>query len=137
MFLCLYGWWYWLHGNSRDEQPPVTRLPAVHLISWISLGLLGTFALGYTMHRYTDASLPYWDAATTVLSLIAQYLLARKRLESWLFWISVNVMAIGVYLAKDLYLTTGLYTLFLGLAVAGFIAWQRSLTPTTPVPAPA
>ena len=78
------------------------------------------------MQRLTDASLPYWDAATTILSLIAQYLMTRKKLESWLFWITVDVLAIGVYIAKELYVTSGLYTVFLVLAITGFMTWQRT-----------
>ena len=61
------------------------------------------------------------------MSLIAQWLLARKVLENWLFWIAVDVMAIGVYLAKDLYITAGLYAVFLGLATWGWIEWKDSL----------
>ena len=92
------------------------------------LGAAGTAALGGAMARYTDAALPYWDAATTVLSLVAQYLLARKVLENWEFWIVVDVIAVGVYLTKELYLTSGLYAVFLILAVIGLITWMRNLS---------
>lgn len=60
------------------------------------------------------------------MSLIAQWLLARKKLENWGFWIAVDVVAIGVYLSRDLYFTTGLYTLFLGMAIAGLVVWRRA-----------
>ena len=129
--LGVYGWWYWLR---RPEQiadhagVPVTKLRTVTLGAWLLVGIVGTFVLGLVMHRFAGASLPYWDAATTVFSLIAQYLLARKWLESWWFWIVVDVIAIGVYLAKDLYVTSGLYAVFLVLAVLGWMSWRRSLT---------
>lgn len=126
--LGFYGWWYWLHGGREAKQPPVTRLPSKHLVLWIMLGAAGTAALGGAMARYTDAALPYWDAATTVLSLVAQYLLARKVLENWEFWIVVDVIAVGVYLTKELYLTSGLYAVFLILAVIGLITWMRNLS---------
>ena len=126
--LGFYGWWYWLHGGREAKQLPVTRLPSKHLVLWIMLGAAGTAALGGAMARYTDAALPYWDAATTVLSLVAQYLLARKVLENWEFWIVVDVIAVGVYLTKELYLTSGLYAVFLILAVIGLITWMRNLS---------
>jgi nicotinamide mononucleotide transporter len=83
------------------------------------------------MATFTDASVPYGDAFTTVASLIAQWLMARKRLESWLFWISVDVIAIGIYWYKGLQLTSGLYAVFLVLATVGLFAWRRSLVPAT------
>jgi hypothetical protein len=60
------------------------------------------------------------------LSLVAQFLLSRKVLENWLFWIVVDVLAIGVYAVKDLYATTVLYAVFLAMAVAGWFAWKRT-----------
>ena len=77
------------------------------------------------MKSFTDAAVPYADAFTTVTSLVAQWLMARKRLESWWFWIAVDVVAIGVYFYKQLYLTTGLYAVFLVLATIGFFAWRK------------
>ncbi len=135
--LGLYGWWYWLRGGPRESTAPVTRLSAIALPVWVVVGLAATAGLGWTMDTQTDAALPYWDAATTAFSLIAQYLLARKRLESWLFWIAVDVMAIGVYIAKELYVTSGLYGVFLILAIMGFFTWRRSLQPTPAGPAEA
>jgi nicotinamide mononucleotide transporter len=79
------------------------------------------------MHRWAGAALPYWDAFAAVLSLIAQWLLARKALESWILWIVVDVVSIGIYSAKELYLTAGLYVIFLGLAITGLMAWRRDL----------
>ena len=73
-FLQLYGWHHWLRGGARnggaDGQLPVTRLTPAGLASWAVAGLAGTAALGAVMRRYTDAALPYWDAAITALSLL-------------------------------------------------------------------
>lgn len=82
--------------------------------------------LGRTMHRCTDASFPYLDALTTVASLIAQWLMGRKVLESWLVWIFVDVISIGLYVAKELYLTAGLYSVFLVLATWGWAEWRAA-----------
>ncbi len=132
VFLQFYGWYQWLHGGKDHSKLNVRRISPPMGIAWIITGIAGTFVLGYVMARYTDASLPYWDAATTVLSLIAQYLMAKKLLESWAFWIVVDVMAVGIYLAKSLYLTSGLYAVFLGLAITGFFAWHKSMKQPEP-----
>lgn len=79
------------------------------------------------MQTYTNAAIPYADSFIMSASLVAQWLMARKKLESWLFWITVDVIAVGVYWIKELYITTGLYTVFLILAIMGFFEWRKSL----------
>lgn len=135
IFLQVYGWYAWLHGGPRHSKLAVRVIGPTRLAVWCLVAALLTAGLGYTMHRYTDATLPYWDATTTVLSLIAQYLMARKILESWLLWITVDVLAIGIYAVKELHLTAGLYAVFLVLATLGFFAWKKDFsnqnTPST------
>ncbi len=124
-----YGWWHWLknkHTAARSELP-VTRLSAAELARWIPAGMFFTAAWGTYMHRTTDAALPYWDAFILVFSLIAQWLQARKKLDNWALWLVVNTVAIGVYWAKDLRLTAGLYVVFWLMALWGWREWQRSM----------
>jgi len=125
--LQVYGWHHWLHGGKNRTQLPVSTLGVRSRMAWPVATIVGTFGLGYLMSTFTDAAVPYGDAFTTVASLIAQWLMARKRLESWLFWISVDVVAVGIYWHKSLYLTSGLYAVFLVLATLGWFAWRKSL----------
>lgn len=130
--LQLYGWWHWhrarLDPLRRTPELPVTRLAFPKLAIVGISGLAGTVIWGEFMRRATDAALPHWDAFILVFSVIAQWLQARKVLDCWIGWIIVNVVAIGVYWAKDLRLTSGLYVLFLGMAVWGWRAWRTSLS---------
>ena len=129
-----YGWAHWLLGKGggarregkRTGTLPVTRLRARGICGWCAVGLLATAVWGEFMRRSTDAALPHWDAFILVFSLIAQWLQARKRLECWAGWMLVNVVAVGVYWAKDLRLTAALYVIFFAMAVAGDRAWRRS-----------
>lgn len=125
--LQLYGWWAWVRGGPRQDTLPVSGLGAKARLGWLSTATLGSLGIGYATATWTDAALPYPDAFITATSLVAQTLLARKRWESWLGWIAVDVVAIPVYAAKELYLTAGLYAVFLGMAVAGLVAWRRDL----------
>ena len=127
IFLQIYGWWAWLHSGPHRSNLQVTRLRNSHASIWLCIAMIGTATVGMSMSQYTDASFPYLDAFTTVASLIAQWLMGRKKLESWLIWIVVDVVSIGLYCAKGLYLTGGLYTLFLLLAATGYITWKRSI----------
>lgn len=124
IFMQFYGWYFWLYGGKSRNDAEITSLGKV-FYTWLILIVVGTFFLGYGMQRYTDASLPYPDAFTTVASLAAQWLLGKKKLESWILWISVDIIAIGVYAKKELYYTTILYSLFFILAILGFLRWKQ------------
>ena len=123
----IYGWHHWLHGGADHGKLAVTRLSTRAMSGWMLLVFSTTALGGFTMAANTDAALPYGDAFTTFASLVAMWLQARKRLQSWLFWIAVDVIAIGIYYYKDLLLTAGLYAVFLVLSIIGFISWKRSL----------
>ncbi len=123
----VYGWWHWLRGSSKGAPLPVTRLSAAAIAKWMAVGVLFSAGWGTFMHRTTDAALPWWDAFILVFSLIAQWLQARKVLENWTGWLIVNTVAIGVYWAKDLRLTSGLYLIFWFMAVWGWREWRATM----------
>ncbi len=125
--LSLYGWYEWLYGGKGHTTLTVSRTP---LRVWAMLGAAG-LVLWVTLGRLTSGlpgvALPYVDAGTTTVSLIAQFLMTRKLLENWTLWIAVDVVYIGMFIFKGLYLTAGNYAVYLILAVLGHIAWRRSL----------
>lgn len=123
--LQIYGWYAWLHGGPEKKPLVVSRLSSTHGISWFFCGALSAGTLGALMHSFTDASFPYVDAVATIASLIAQWLMGRKVLESWLVWIFVDVVSIGLYFAKELYPTAILYVVFLGMAIWGWYEWRN------------
>jgi nicotinamide mononucleotide transporter len=124
----VYGWYHWVTGGAREQarRLPIRRLSLAAALAWAVVAAAAIAGDGYIMKRYFNAALPYWDAAIAVLSLIAQFLLARKVLENWLIWIAVDVIAIGVYAAKSIHLTAGLYGVFLVLASIGWVQWTRA-----------
>lgn len=130
IFMQVYGWRNWLHGGADSGALPVSRLTPVAVGIWIGVAVVGSYSLGYAMSHYTNADLPYVDSTATAMSLVAQWLMSRKVLESWLIWIGVDVISVAMYLVKGLYMTTGLYAVFLALAVSGFISWRNSLLKT-------
>lgn len=130
-----YGWWAWWRGERlgvKRSELPVRALTLQARIVYLVVGIGVALGWGTLMAKKTDAALPYWDAFILVFSLISQWLQARKRIENWLGWTAVNVVAVGVYFAKDLYLTAALYVVFLGLAVAGWFTWRKSLVVKNP-----
>ncbi len=133
----LYGWWYWLRGRRPDGLIDVETLDRRGRLIAGAVIVAGAAALGWGMSN-TDASVPYWDATTTVMSLVAMVLLSRRKLENWVLWIAVDVLSIGIYSYKELYLTAGLYAVFLCLASWGLVEWLRAWRVAgEPVPAEA
>lgn len=129
--LQLYGWWQWTRGGERHDGRPLSRLEARQLGLGLSAGSLGSLVLGYAMATWTDAAAPWWDAALTAFSLVAQWWMAQKRLECWLLWIAVDLLFVLLFLSKGLHLTAALYGLFTLLAVQGWRAWRRDLALAT------
>lgn len=125
--LQIYGWHAWLRGGPDKEPLVVTRTPGPK--RWVlgAIFLAGTTLLAETLRRHTDASLPWVDSTQTVLSLVAQYLLSFKRIESWPLWIVVDVISVWMYHFKGLYVTMGLYAIFLCLATQGLVRWRKAL----------
>ncbi|HEV8410309.1 MAG TPA: nicotinamide riboside transporter PnuC [Gemmatimonadaceae bacterium] len=124
--LSLYGWYEWLYGGKNKTELKISRGNPRMALTLTAIGVVGVAVLGTVFARYTDAALPYVDSATATTSLIAQWMITRKVLENWLVWIAVNVVYIGMFIFKHLYLTAGLYAVFFVLAVMGYLQWRRS-----------
>ncbi|MFG1771479.1 nicotinamide riboside transporter PnuC [Nocardia salmonicida] len=122
-----YGWWTWVHGSSRTEPLPVRRTTRVEWLWLAACGVLGTVVITVLLDSATESTVPFWDALTTALSLMATYGQCRKRLESWWLWIAADIVYIPLYAYKGLYLTALLYLGFLALCVRGLIAWRRDV----------
>ena len=121
----IYGWYYWLKRKELHEKP-VVHLNRKGFAGVFVAGIVLTLLLGWFLDYYTDTNVPYADGFCTAISFIAQFLMTRKVLQNWILWIVVDVCYVPLYLYKDLMLTAILYTLFLGLAVLGYLQWRRS-----------
>ncbi|TWU02876.1 nicotinamide riboside transporter PnuC [Stieleria varia] len=128
VFLQFYGWYYWTRPKANPESLIIQTLTLREFVSWCIIAGVGTIGLGWSMAQWTDASLPYPDAFTTVTSLVAQFLLARRQLQNWILWICVDIVAIWVYFTKELNATAMLYVAFLVLACIGLVVWNRRLS---------
>lgn len=135
-----WGWQQWLRGtaraplltdaaeNSSAPSPPklsVTTLqPSERRVVFIAT-LLAWPAFSFFLNRYTDSDVAVWDGLVTALSLLGQYLLGRKKIENWWVWLLVNVLTVGLMVAKSLWLTAVLYAIFAVLSYIGLQAWRR------------
>lgn len=122
----ILGWVLWARNRGAAGEIMVDRLGAAGQIVWIALAMAATYGWGLFMALNTDATNPWWDASVAMLSIAAQILMTRRYINNWHWWIVVNILSIGLYWHKQLYVFTGLYVVFLGMAVWGLIEWRRA-----------
>lgn len=125
--LSALGWYWWLRGGEGRQQLSVSRTGLAEARRLIAIAVVMTVAFTVFNARFTDTDVPFWDAITTVLSLVATYMLTRKRFENWYVWIVADVLYIGLYAYKGLYLTAGLQLVFIAMCVAGLREWRGRL----------
>ena len=129
IFLLAYGWYQWRNVNNYS-RPVVGYLTGKMIAILSGLFLLSAYTMGFLFGKYTDADVPFMDATATTLSFIAQYLIAKKKIENWLLWMIVNLMYIGIYTYKELYFYAVLFAIYLVLAVIGYLKWKKILIAT-------
>jgi nicotinamide mononucleotide transporter len=126
LWSCIQGWYFWLKGGDNHSTLRITRLSRQQVIL-VTIGMIASvLGIGFLFHTFTDASLPYLDATASGMSVVAQLLMMRKKLEHWYLWIVVDVLSIGIYIYKDVLWTAGLYGVFLLLCITGLSEWRRS-----------
>jgi nicotinamide mononucleotide transporter len=128
----IYGWYHWLRGGTGHTTLRVTRASKQVWIWCLVLGAAFYFADASITSRIQGVAFPWIDAGTTTVSLIAQWMVTRKLLESWALWIAVNVVYVPMLISKQLYPTAGLYFVLLLLAIKGFVDWRRSYLAVIP-----
>ncbi len=121
----LYGWWNWWRGVRQKGEVRIVPLPIRNSALAVLAGIIGTFAVG-AITRRMHAALPYMDASLLSFSLVASWWQARKHIANWWLWIVVDLLYIGEYIYKDLWLTAVLYAVLVGLAVLGLREWRRA-----------
>lgn len=129
--LSIYGWYEWLYGGANRTAISVSRTTRKTWMVLCAIGVVAWAVLGSVTSRLPGTALPYVDAATTTVSLLAQWMMTRKLLENWAIWIAVDVVYIGMFIFKGLYLTAFNYGIYLALALLGYITWKHSLAVTT------
>ncbi|HYW74627.1 MAG TPA: nicotinamide riboside transporter PnuC [Pyrinomonadaceae bacterium] len=133
--LGIQGWYLWLYGGRDRTTLHITRARRSTLFKLSLITLIATGGLACVLWLVWG-SLPLLDAFTTILSLVAQYMLNKKYFENWFLWIAADLIYVYIYLSRNLSLTAFLYLVFLLLCVAGVVRWWRTLNASEPDAAP-
>lgn len=126
IILTVVGWYRWLRGGANHGKLAVSRVDLWESLILVAITIAGTAGMTIFLESVKDSA-PFLDALTTVLSLVAQYLLTRKAFENWFVWITADIIYVAMYSVKGLYLTAILYALFIVLCVGGLRIWHKSL----------
>jgi nicotinamide mononucleotide transporter len=124
--MAIYGWSVWYFGRSGDEELPVSVWRrSVHGIA-LTFIVAASIVSGYLLARYSDAVYPYVDSLTTWGAIWATFLVARKVLENWWYWLVIDTASIFIYWSRDLQLTALLFVVYVVMIPFGLVAWRRS-----------
>ena len=120
-----YGFYHWFKGKQQDHEIRIEPIDQKTVIFQMLLAALGGLIFGLTLKHFTDAAVPMLDSQLAAFSLLATYWTSRKHIATWVLWIVVDIVYVGMFIYKDLFLTAGLYAAFVGLAAFGWWQWEQ------------
>lgn len=131
IILGFLGLYWWLRGGENKTKLKVSRVTPRVVAGLVVTAIIADIALIQLLQR-VGGSAPFLDATTTVMSLVAQYMLTKKYFENWYVWIAADIIYIGLYASRGLYLTSVLYAVFLSMCIAGLVQWRQALPARKP-----
>ena len=124
--MAIYGAWSWLQGGATNNSLPVTTWPVRRHVVALVLVIIAASAAGWALSTWTDAAFPYVDSFTTFASLWATFLVARKVLENWWYWLVIDAVSIAIYIERGLAFAATLFAIYVVVIPFGLRAWTRS-----------
>jgi len=125
--MAIYGWSVWASGRTDGHERPVVRWPlrahAAAIVSIFAVSMVN----GRLLSLFTDAVFPYVDSLTTWSAFWATFLVARKVLENWWYWLVIDVASVAIYWVRDLQLTSLLFVIYVIMIPFGLVSWTRSI----------
>jgi len=125
--LQLYGWWQWLYGGPQRTSLTISRTTPRLWLMLTVIGITTYIPMGLILDTYTSTDVPWWDSLPTVTSLVAQWMITRKKLENWWVWMGTDVIYLTLYCYKGLYLFAGLSVILFALCIQGYRSWHKTL----------
>ena len=122
----IYGWSQWKKGDSKRAFEVNTMSVNDH-IKIISVILFLSILFGFILGQFTDAALPFWDSLTTWGAVLTTYLVAKKFLENWIYWFVIDFISVFLFISRDLYLTAGLFFVYLIIIFFGYRSWKSEM----------
>jgi len=123
--MSIYGWYAWTRVGEQKKERPISMCSKKEHIINIFMFVFFFLILNYILKNYTDSNVPVWDSFTTSIFIVAMWLMAIKKVENWIYWIIADVISIPLYFYKGLVFTSFQFTVFLIIAILGYIEWKK------------
>jgi len=124
--MAIYGWVVWRSGQTEEKQLPVVSWPLMtHVYAILLIAAVGLFN-GYVLDTQTDSQHAYVDSIIAWGAIWATFLVARKVLENWWYWLVIDIASIFIYWSRDLQLTSVLFAVYVLMVPFGLVSWARS-----------
>lgn len=134
--MSIYGWYNWQKIDESNSKNKIIHMNKIEMFYYMLFLLLGTFIFGFIFSNIhmllpsiflIEASYPYFDSYTTIASVLATILLSQKKIQTWILWISVDVISVYLYYMKGVYFLSIEYVIFTYLCIFGLIDWYKKL----------
>jgi nicotinamide mononucleotide transporter len=126
LLMAVYGWHQWKHGSTTSTSLPVSTWTVRQHVVAIALVCVATLASAWLLTLYTDARLPLLDSFTTWGAVITTYMVAKKILENWVYWLVIDSVSIYLYVDRAMYFTTLLFIAYIVIIFFGWASWLKS-----------
>ncbi|MCX6306471.1 MAG: nicotinamide riboside transporter PnuC [Bacteroidetes bacterium] len=125
--MSVYGWYNWTRKDRNDGTLRITRCSRRELLLNAIAVFIFFVIIRLVLVHYTTSTIPSWDAITTAVYIVAQWLLSRKKIENWILWISADTVMIGLCAWEGLFFSSFQYLVFTLIAIFGFREWSTKL----------
>ena len=122
LFMAFYGYYHW---NKKEQELQISEWRISKHLLVLAIGAILTFLVGFYFTTYTNAAMPLVDSFTTIFSIFATYLVAKKILGNWLYWIVIDAVSVYLYFSRDLHLTSLLFLAYTIIAIFGYFKWLK------------
>jgi nicotinamide mononucleotide transporter len=129
--ISIYGYWFWYknrhNSDKEDDRLKVSHAGSTRLAVFVMVITALTIITGFFLKKFTNSVVPFSDAFTFAGGMIATWMLTRKFIEHWLFWIVIDSFSTILYFRQKLHLTAILYFVYLVMAIVGYFQWKKSI----------
>lgn len=124
LLMGIYGWFLWASKKTGESDKIIKWRKKAHFLN-IGLSLLFVILIGFIFDTYTDQANPYTDSFTSIFSLVATFMVTKKVLENWIYWIIIDAVSVYLFASRELYMTSILFILYTGIAIFGYFKWKK------------
>jgi nicotinamide mononucleotide transporter len=119
-----YGWYLWANEKTEESHKIIKWRKKAHFLN-IGISLIFVVVIGFLFDTYTHQANPYTDSFTSIFSLVATFMVTKKVLENWIYWIIIDAVSVYLFASRELYMTSILFILYTGIAIFGYFKWKK------------